>query len=240
MDSVFSPDNDEARLLLLLSLLVVGVLLYFPVSPGPYLADTPEVLLPLGIVGGLCGFVYVMRFHWDGERFNKRSAYFGWLGAAAGGIAGLWLTIHHLPMGFSFSQVYSDGLTVLSLGTAVGTIGGFLNASVDQRAPHHHVDRDSIVAESTWTKRSGSNPILTEIVEQLSALEESDPLEIEPVGSYFNVDIFEEIRSEDGSPWQVLFYTSEYEIRVSSHGTITVYDVQRTDEGTGASIKTIQ
>ncbi len=237
MSHLFPTDNMEMGFLPVLSLLVLGVLGYFLVSPGSYLADTPEVLLPLAIVVGLSGVALYVRFYREGQRFDKRCAHFGWLGLVAGGAASVWLGLNNLPVS-SVSPIYLEGLTVMSLSTAVGCVGGYLTSNDQQEPPDHHVDRDALVAETTWAARSGSNPVVMEIVEQLAELQETDPVDIEPLGDYFDGDIFKDLHVKNGSSWQVLFYTSEYEIRVSSHGTVTIYEVQGARAETSPAVQT--
>lgn len=82
------------------------------------------------------------------------------------------------------------------------------------------------MAESTWTKQAGSYPIVTELVEQLSAITDADPLDGEPLATSINPAVFRELRTGGDSPWQLRFQTARYEVRVNSHGTITVYDDQ--------------
>lgn len=231
MDTRVSSHDQEAHFLALLAVLVVGVLLYFPVSPGTYLMDVPEIVLPLGTVGGMIVFAYLIQVHFDSNSLEKQVGAFGWLGAVIGGIAGSWLATQQLSKGLVFSHVYYEVLTALSVGIGVGIVVGVATASTQRRGSQYEADRESVVAETTWTNRSGSNPILTALVEQLSDLKGADPNDLEPLSPHINIDIFEDIRAGGASPWQVLFYTPEYEIRVNSHGTITVYDIQTPDAG---------
>ena len=62
------------------------------------------------------------------------------------------------------------------------------------------------------------------VTEALDEVDDRDMVERKPLYDYVDPDIFSRLRQED-SPWRFSFYTSSYEIRVSSLGTVTVYDV---------------
>jgi hypothetical protein len=63
------------------------------------------------------------------------------------------------------------------------------------------------------------------IVEALAELEGVDPLELEPLNNYINPDVFTQLQMNEDSQWQLLFYADTYEVRVSSLGTVTVYEL---------------
>lgn len=59
--------------------------------------------------------------------------------------------------------------------------------------------------------------------ETLAEVEGVEPHELEPtLHDHVDRDVFEILTEHDGSPWQLLFYTDEYEVRVGSFGTVTV------------------
>lgn len=231
---IISHDGEE-RLLPLLVLLVGGVLVYFPVSPGTYLMDVTEVVIPLGIAGGLFGIVCLLRFYGDSTSLDTQFGFYTWLGALVGGSAGVWLLIHELRYGSSFALIYNEALTILSIGIACGAI---VAISIDHR--HRHTSpseaaHTAVLAESTWTDQPGAHPIAMELVEQIADLEGSGPLELEALSTYIDTDVFQALRSGGNSPWQLIFYTSKYEIRVNSQGTITICDEQQLEEERGVA-----
>lgn len=224
-----------AAFVVLLAVLVVGELLYISVSPDAFLVDVKEVLLPVGITGGLFVVAYLLWVHGDRRGLDPQVIRFGWLGALVGGTAGVWLVIHELPVGLAFDLIYGDALTVLSIGIAVGTLAGVAAASARLSGSQREPARASVLAESTWTNRSGADPIVAELVEQLSDLTDADPLEMVPLSTYIEPEVFRHLRAGGDSPWQLRFFTSEYEVRVNSHGTITVSDVQKPAEASGTT-----
>lgn len=221
----------EAGFPSLLGVSIAGVLVYFPLSRGTVLADVSEIALPLGIVAGFLVSASLIRFHEDRERLEKRFAQYGWMGAFVGGIIGAWLAVLQLSQGSPIGQAFDEVLTVLDIGIGAGAFVGMVIATTRPSPPRREDRREHVLAESTWTNRPGPNPIAVEIVEQIADLQEVDPLDMEPLSAHIDLDVFRDIRAGDGSHWQVLFHTDEYEIRVSSHGTVTVYDGQRTGEG---------
>lgn len=215
----------------LLSVLVAGVLLYFVLSPGTFIADAPEIAVPLGVLSAFVVVVYLLRSRGIGERLETRVCQFGLLGAFVGSIVGSWSVIHQLSHGLPIVPVYHEVLTALDVGILAGVLVGFSTGTIERGPPRRGDERERVLAESTWTNRPDPNPILGEIVEQTAGLEGTSPLQLEPLSAHIDPDVFSEIRDSAGAPWQVLFHTDKYEIRVSSHGTVTVYDVHGTDDG---------
>ena len=213
----------------LVGTLAAGVLVDIALSPGTILKDIPEVAFPLGILSGFLLFAFLMRSHSDGHQFRKRVGQFGWIGAIVGGILGIWLATRQLSIGIPFIQAYDEVLTALDIGIATGALVGVSIATTHQHDSQQDDDRERVLVESTWTNRPEPDPILVEIVEQIAELEGIGQLEMEPLYTHINPDVFEDIRDGSTGPWQVLFYTDKYEIRVNSQGTVTVYDIRRPD-----------
>ena len=214
----------------LLGVLAAGILVDITLSPGTLLTDLPEVAFPLGILCGFLLFAYMLRSRTEGNQLSKRVGQFGWVGALVGGIIGVWLATRQLSLGIPFTQSIGEVLTVLDIGIAAGALVGVTLATTHQQYSQQGDDRGRVLAESTWTNRPEPDPILVEIVEQIAEIEGVDPLEIEPLEAYINTDLFEVVRDGSTRPWQVLFHTDEYEIRVNSQGTVTVYDNQKSVE----------
>lgn len=216
-------------LFVLVGLLLAGILLHFPLSPERGLMDVVDIGLPLSIVGVLLVSVFLIQFHDASDLLRSRCGRFGCLGALVGGLIGIWLASYHLSHGMPITHTYDEVLTVLSIGSVAGALVGISTAFNQWGVSSHQNEREYVVAESTWTNRSGPNPIAMELIEQLADLEQVDPVDLEPLAHYVDVDTFPKLRAAGGRPWQVCFYTDDYEIRVSSHGTITVYGIHRPD-----------
>lgn len=235
------PRLKDFSFLSLMGVLVAGILADFILSPGPILTDIPEAGFPLGILIGFLVFAYITRFQRKRERLEKRAGQFGWFGALLGGTIGAWLIIQQLFLGVPIPQVHDVALTALDIGILAGALVGITTATTQRGAPELTSERERILAESTWTNRPEPNPILVEIVTQIAELKRADPLEMEPLTSHINPDVFSAIRDGSHRSWQVLFYTDEYEIRVNSQGTVTVYDIHKyhEDATTALSVQAI-
>ena len=210
----------------LLALLAAGMLIEVTLNPGPFLADIPEIAFPLGVLSGFLVFAYLVRSQGD-ERFENRVGRFGWFGAIVGGVIGIWLLSRPLSFGWQIDQSFDVVKTAVDVGILAG---GLVGASTVMFAGTNAVrgdDRRRILSESTWTNRPEPDSIPVEVATQLAELEGSDPLETEPLATYVNPDVFSELRASGGGPWQFRFYTDEYEVRVTSQGTVTVYDGPR-------------
>lgn len=148
-------------------------------------------------------------------------AKYAWAGALlSSAIGGFWLALH-LYYGLPIDVLPDKILTVLSLGIAVGVLVG---RSPSLMQSHLLVpDRDRVLAETTWTTQSGPTPIASAIIEALAEGKGVDPFDLEPLYTHVDPGTLSEIRSHDGAPWQFTVYTDGYEIRISSHGTVTVY-----------------
>lgn len=220
---------------LLSALLVVLSLLFFPLSRGSMLADVPEVVFPLAVALGIALYsVRLLRTEYDADRIDRIAAY-GWTGALITALCIWWLS-QQLRPDLAFSVLFDEALTVLSLGSGIAV---FFGANVvheprsENRAPRSEsrTDRERVLAETVWTSDSLPDPILTAITTQLADLEGVDPLELEPLYEHVDPGVFSELRGQDDSHWQLLFYTDEYEVRVSSQGTVTIYEKFSPNDG---------
>jgi hypothetical protein len=116
-------------------------------------------------------------------------------------------------------------LTVLSVGIAAGVLVG--QSPITTQHTARPPDRTRVIAETSWANRSGDAPIVDAIIEGLAEAEEFDPLELNPLYDQLDPDILAHLRSQNGSQWQLLFYVDECEVRVSSHGTVTIYRIDQ-------------
>ncbi|MFC4448422.1 HalOD1 output domain-containing protein [Halorussus aquaticus] len=149
---------------------------------------------------------------------------YGWTGAIVASV-GIWLLSQQLLRELAVTLLFDEALTVVSVGSGIGIFLG--THVVHDRRPIDQTDRDRVVAETVWTDEPGPNPILTAVTSQIAELEGVDALELEPLHRRVDPDAFTELQTQGDSPWQLLFYTDNYEIRVSSQGTVTIYDTNR-------------
>jgi hypothetical protein len=209
----------------LLGVLIGGILVFLHVSPLPILTSVSRIVLPLGVLLGLVLILvqsrYVTRIDLNLELIAKN----GWMGVFVSGFVGAWLVAQTVARGASIIPVCDEVLTVISLGMGAGVIIGGFPAIVNLGTPDPETNQRPVLAESTWTHRSGPDPILVEVVEQIADLDGVEPCELEPLGAYIDPDVFSRLQARGGSTWQVLFHTDRYEVRVNSHGTVSVYDV---------------
>ncbi|MFH5802170.1 HalOD1 output domain-containing protein [Haladaptatus sp. CMAA 1911] len=127
-------------------------------------------------------------------------------------------------------------ITGISIGIAGGILVGQYSLQTIQRAesveafePRHN----RVVTESTWTHQSHPNPILAEIVTQIADLKDTDPLSITPISEYIDPDVLAKLTEETETEWQIAFQIENYEVHVSSHGTVTVYETDYRGDGAG-------
>lgn len=216
-----------------LSALTGGLLLlsvaYVPVSSGSVLADLSEIAIPLGVVFGLsvCSARSV-RGDYGSDRV-KRMAACGWVGAIVASFGVWWLAWQfQFRRGMAAGALFDEALTVVSVGSGVGVLVGIYVLDDDDAAGR--TDRDNLASEAVWTNDPDPNPILSAVTAQIAELDGVDPLELSPLYDHVNPDAFAELREQSASQWQVLFYTDDYEVRVSSHGMVTIYRIDDPDE----------
>lgn len=216
--------NWEGHLLGLNGLVITGSLLFIWRDPEPESTTIPEVIIPLGISLGLTLYTVRLKRQNITTVHSETMVKYVWTGALLSGVAGgVWLALHlyyDLPIDLLPDKI----LTVLSVGIASGVLIGH-SPAIDQR-PVTEPERPRVIAEASWVDRSGSSPVLEAIIEGLAEAEEVDTRELTPLYDQLDPEILARLRSQANTPWQLLFDAEEYQIRVSSHGTVTIY---RTD-----------
>lgn len=212
---------------LLSGLLVFLSVVFFPLSQGSILADLPEVIIPLAVSFGIALYaIRLLQADYDVNRV-KHIAMYGWTGAIVASV-GIWVLSQQLQRELSVTLLLDEALTLVSVGSGIGV---FLGAHVmHERRTENRPDRDRVLAETVWTTEPPPNPILTAITTQIAELEGVEPLEQEPLYEHINSEVFTDLQEQDNSQWQLLFYTDDYEIRVSGQGTVTIYDTDSPDE----------
>ena len=233
-DDRFTPEESMIGIIVLIMLLIVGELLYISVSSGRFFEVALDMKLAVGITAGLVVLTSLLWIFRDRHSSQSGLTLSAWGGAFVGGAAGVWL-LFHIPNSPPFGPVYGDALTILNIGVAVGMLVGITTVRGHRSGSQEEPARESVVTESTWATRSGRNPIVMELVEVLSDLTDTSPRELGLLSTYIEPEVFQHLRAEGNSSWQLGFFTSEYEIRVNSHGTITVYDVQKREEESGTT-----
>lgn len=213
--------EGEDHLLGMSVLITVASLALVWRNPTPTPNSIPEVIVPLGISLGLGLYTFRLKRRNSPSDRSKPMAKYAWVGALfSSAIGGFWMALHY-HYGLPIDVLPDKILTVLSLGIAAGVLVGRSPAFV--RSPSALADRDQVVAETTWTTRSGPTPIASAVVDTLAEADGADPRDLEPLYAHVDPDALAELRSHDGTPWQFTFYTDDYEVRVSSHGAVTVY-----------------
>ncbi|HKJ58372.1 MAG TPA: HalOD1 output domain-containing protein [Halobacteriales archaeon] len=216
---------NEPKYLSLLGVLIGGILVVFNLSPDPILTRINNIMLPLAV---LLGLILLLLQSKQLKQFNlnlDKIANHGWMGASVSGIIGAWWVAPAITQWSSIIPVCDQVLTVISLGIGAGVIFGGFPMIMHLRTPEEETNQRPVLAESTWTQRSGPDQILVEVVEQIADLEGVDPCELEPLKTYIDPDVFSHLQADGESTWQVLFHTAKYEVRVNSQGTVTVYDI---------------
>ena len=212
----------DDTLILLSGMVIVASLVYIPVDYGSTLSDILEIIIPLGISIGLVVFIVQLRRQEYEAEHITRVAMYGWGGALVSAIIGGWWIAIHLYHDLPVVGLSDQILTVLSLGIGAGVLIGI--QTIRQRHFEQQVERDRLVDETTWTNRPKPDPIFVTIIELLSELEGVEPHELDPIYTHINPDVFAELAAQNGPQWQFSFHTDKYEVRINSHGTVTVYD----------------
>ena len=216
---------NEPKYLSLLGILIGGILVDFQLSAGPIQTIISNIMLPLAVLLGLIFLVYQERKLKHANLNLNKIANGGWTGAFFSGIIGAWWVASAITHGLSIIPVYHEVVNVVSLGIGAGILVGGFPMLMHLRIPEEETDKRPVLAESTWTRRSEPDPILTEVVEQIADLEGVDPVDLEPLMTYIDPDVFSPLQANRISTWQLLFHTDKYEIRVNSQGTVTIYDI---------------
>lgn len=213
----------EHHLPLLTGIVVAAVAVYIPFDPGTFAADVPEIVVPLCVSVGLLLTTSHLRKREIESGQLRRIVTFGWIGGvSAAAVAGWWITLHavrELPIGGLGDQI----VTLLSLGIGGGVFVGTYTA--------HQLDfdpqpvRERVVAEIAWTKQPSPDPIRGAIVDEIAQIDDVEPHELLPLYDQIDFDAVAALHAADDCQWQLLFFTDDYEIRVSSQGTVTIYDI---------------
>jgi len=206
---------------------------FIPLSQGSILADLPEVVIPLGISLGIALYsIWLLEVDYDVDQV-KRITMYGWTGAIVASV-GFFMLSQQLLRALPVTLLFDEALTVLSVGSGIGVVLG-AHAVQESRSgdeyhsghehqSENHSDRDRVLAETIWINEPQPNPILIAVTTQMAELKGVDPLELDPLYEHINPDVFTELQAQNDSQWQLLFYTVDYEIRVSGQGTVTIYD----------------
>lgn len=213
--------DGEHHLLGLSSLIAVMCLVFIWKNPGSQTESIPEVIIPLGISLGLGLYTLRIRDRDASAHEFQPMAKYAWAGALAScALGGFWFALH-VHYGLPIDVLPDKILTIASLGIATGVLIGRSPSLIPSYSPAF--DRSDVLVETAWTGRPGSTPIANAIVDALAQVEEVDTLELDPLYAHVDPEILASIREHDGSPWQFIVYIDAYEVRISSHGTITVY-----------------
>lgn len=217
----------QHSLLILPGFLIVLSVVFFPLSQGSIRADLPEVILPLGVSLGIALYsVRLLQTDYDVDRLTC-IAMSGWAGVVVATV-GIWVLVQQLQRELAVAPLFDEVLTVVSLGSGMGVLlGAHL---VYEFRSEDRPDRARVLAETVWIDESPPNPILTATTTQMAGLEGVEPLELEPLSEHVDPDVFTDLQAQDNSRWQILFYTDDYEVRVSGQGTVTIYDIASPDE----------
>lgn len=211
----------EKHLLGLSGMIAVACVVFIWQSSDPVTVSIPEVVVPLGVSLGLSVYTHHLKKRDVVSEQAKSMVKYGWVGAVgSGAIGGFWLVLH-VYFGLPIDILPDKILTVASLGIAAGVLVGRSSAFDHQESPA--IDRNHVLAETSWVNRSGATPIMAAVIEVMAEGKQVDPLELEPLYTHIDPEVLSELQSQTDSPWQFSFYTDEYEIRVSSHGTVTMY-----------------
>lgn len=215
----------EHQLSVLIGIVVAAVVAYVPIDRGSVVADIPEILVPLVIAFGLLLLTVHLRHRRLAPEQNEHIVKFGWIGALTAVVIGGWWITLHLLREVPVARLSDQIVTIWSLGVGAGVLVGIY--TVRRRSLERRATRRQVLAETTWTSRSHPNPILEAIVEAIAEVDGDDPLELDsPLYEFVDPDVLTDLRTHEGSQWQLQFYTDDYEIRVGSHGTVTIFDAR--------------
>lgn len=209
------------------SLLSILCIVYILLHPSPYSITVPEVVLPF--VVSLALITHTLRLKQKETPPNHSELIVKYaLGGVVCSLAfGGSEFLLQLAAGVPTSTFPDTILSFVSIGIVTGAVSGQLTST--RRHPQK-TDRGRILSETSWIRQSGQAPILNAVVDALLEIEGSDVDELEPLYTHIDPDVLAELKSHDGSPWQLTFFTDDHEIRISSQGTVTVY---ATETGVG-------
>ena len=217
-------------LLVLSGLVAVGCLGYLWSDPRPL--TVPQVALPLAVSLVLGGYAVRLTVRDDLCKKALFMARYGWVGALFAVAIGAGELAIYLSSGLS-TRLFPDMiLTFLSVGLVTGVVTA--RAVPDIRRGTESPDREQVLAERTWTGRSVSSPIVSAVVDALAEVKGVETTELDPIYSHVEPSVFDSLHTSEASPWQFTFQTEDYVVRVSSAGTVTVYD-RSPDSGASGS-----
>ena len=205
-------------------------LAYVPLDSGPVVSNLPEIAIPLAVSTALVAFSLRLRDGGFDVEQIERIVKAGWIGALVSASIGAWWVGLHLFQGVPIAGLNDKILTLTSCGVAAGVFIEGRNAR--RRRSPTDADRQRVLGETTWTGTPGPNPILVTVAELLGELDGVDPVEMDsPIYDHVDPDVFARLATHDDSRWQLRFQADDYEVRVSSYGTVTVYERARSVDG---------
>lgn len=212
----------EYNLLLLIAVLILASLAHFPLHHEPLHLEIAVSIIPLGIAVFLIGVcTYQLQQKSDSEQISQISKFTWWGALISVALSGWWIILVFY-WGQSIVGVGDHILLVVSAGTGAGAVVG-IGVSRQQWSEKLE-ERDRLLKQTTWVDRSSPNPILETIIEQIAEVEGIESTELDPLYDCIDVTVFNQLNSEGSSPWELTFYTDEYEIIVASYGTVAVYE----------------
>jgi len=201
-------------------LIAVGCLGYLWSDPRPL--SIPQVALPLAVSLVLGGYAVRLTLRNDLCKKALFMARYGWIGALFAVAIGVGELALYRFTGLSV-RIFPDMiLTFLSIGLVTGVVTA--RALPDTRRETESPDREQVLAETIWTGRSASSPIVSAIVDALAEVEGVESTDLDPIYTHVEPSVFDTLNTTEASPWQFTFQTEDYVVRVSSAGTVTVYD----------------
>lgn len=207
---------------------VVTCVALLPSTPGPRHLETPEAVVPMLIAFGLALFAVRLRKLEYGPVQTRRIVRDGGVGALVAAVISGWWVGLHLYTSTPVVGLTDQILTVVSGGLGAGVLVG--RSAIDD-APSAEPPRGRrVVAETSWTNRSGPTPVLAAVVETLAELEDVEQTELDPVYEHADPEVLATLRRQDDTQWRYLLHTGRYEVGVSSAGTVTVYEAPETSE----------
>ena len=208
----------EYHLLVLSALIAVGCFGYLWSNPRPL--SVPQVALPLAVSLVIGGYAVRLTLRDTLREKVRPMVRYGWMGALFAVALGVGELALYLSSGLPTGLFSDMVLTFLSIGIITGVVTALFStdAPQDPAAP----DREPVLAETTWTGRSSSSPILSAIVDALAEVEDVESTDLEPIYDHVEPSVFDNLNANRGSTWEFIFNTDDYAIRISSYGTVTV------------------
>lgn len=218
----------ETHLLGLSGLIAVASMVFIWQNQDPLAVSIPEVSIPLVVALGLGTYTFWLQQQELPSERTCQMVKYGWSGAVlAGAIGGFWLALH-LYSGLPIDILPDKILTVASISIAAGILVG--RSKYESGSETRATDRETVLFETRWTDQPDAMPIVVAVLEAVAEVEAVDPLELEPLSEHIDLDNLSEVRTQNDSRWKFTFYAYGYEIRVSSAGTVTIYQSDLDDD----------